>query len=51
MKKSSEALSKFQDEAQVYRQKLESGEIRLIPVEKPSRPVRQKDETVPQPQR
>ena len=44
MKKTSEALSKAQDEALVYRQKLEAGEIRLIP-EKPSRPVKQKDET------
>ena len=50
MKKTSEALSKVQDEAQVYREKLESGQIRLIPEKKPSGPVKQKDEAVLQPQ-
>lgn len=43
MKKTDEALSKAQDQALIYRQLLESGEVRLIP-EKPSKPAKQKDE-------
>jgi hypothetical protein len=43
MKKTDEALSKSQDQALIYRQQLEAGEIRLVP-DKPSRPVKQKDE-------
>ncbi len=35
MKKTSESLDKAQEKALVYREKLESGEIRLIPEKAP----------------
>lgn len=37
MKKTSEALSKAQDQAMIYQQKLEAGQIRIITV-KPTAP-------------
>ncbi len=43
MKKTDEALSEAQKEAQIYRQKLEAGKIRLLP-EKPAPKPTQKDE-------
>lgn len=44
MKKTDEALTKSQDQALIYRQLLESGEVRLVPEKKPSKPAKQKDE-------
>ena len=44
MKKTSEALSRVQDEAAIRRQLLESGKIRLIP-KKPKSQPQQDDET------
>lgn len=43
MKKSDEALFEAQRQAEIYRQKLESGEIRLLP-ERTVPPPKQKDE-------
>ncbi len=43
MKKTDEALSKAQEQAQIYRELLESGKVRLVP-EKPAPSPKQKDE-------
>ncbi len=43
MKKTSEALTKAQEKALIYREKLETGEIRLVPERKP-RTQKQEDE-------
>lgn len=43
MKKTDEALAEAQKEAEIYRQKLDAGKIRLVP-EKPAPSPQQKDE-------
>jgi hypothetical protein len=43
VKKTDEALSKTQEEALIYQQKIEAGKVRLVP-EKPTPKSKQEDE-------